>query len=148
MHRLATRLLPLVTLISGGLLVSDARSASNPGSDFKSGYAGDVGCISQINYGAIYNHCATAREVVATITVEPGWHPTSVTIYGNSTWCHTVTTNTVGNAAHIGTEVWTTAGPDSWQTLNTGNRYVWAGYALVFRCSLEPGGQIGIFNAD
>ena len=146
MHRLVTPLLPLAVLVSGGLFVSDASSSTSPGTDFQAGYAGDVGCISQTNYGAIYNHCATAREVVAAVEVQPGWHPTYVSIYGNSSWCHTVTTDGNGNAPHIGPDVWTTAGPDSWQTLNTGNRYVWAGTALVVRCGLEPGGQISLFN--
>ncbi|MGC4070355.1 MAG: hypothetical protein QM784_37965 [Polyangiaceae bacterium] len=60
----------------------------------------------------------------------------------------TVTFNGVGNAGQWGSQVWTSAGPKDWHLLDTGSRYIWEGYGLLFWCGLEPGGVIGAFYAN
>ncbi|RKG89749.1 hypothetical protein D7V97_42395 [Corallococcus sp. CA053C] len=120
-----------------------------PGSAFKASFAGDVSCLNVQSYSAMRNDCTTARLVTATVPMwTVGWHPTSVSIYGNNSWCETTTVNGVGNGANLGATTYTLAGPLSWQTLNTGDRYVWEDSAIVFRCNLQPGGVIGGFSID
>ncbi|MGC4070353.1 MAG: hypothetical protein QM784_37955 [Polyangiaceae bacterium] len=127
---------------------SDAFSLVGPGVAMHTSFGSQQGCVSRSSYGGIVNNCSYAVEVSGTLDVtQNAWHPTSVSIYGNSSWCQTVTINGVGNGAHVGAQVWTSAGPKSWQTLDLGSRYVWADMGLVFWCGLEPGGVIGNFRA-
>lgn len=140
----------LCALAVVGALAGNAISGVNgPGFDFKAVYPGDAACFQVSSFAALTNTCSTARLVQATLPItSEGWHPTSVSLFGSNSWCQTVSTNGVGNGAQVGPTVWTTAGPQTWQTLNTGDRYVWASTALTFRCVLEPGGVIGHFNAQ
>jgi hypothetical protein len=144
--RLATCLIPV---LAGTLGIStDARSATNgAGVVLKAYYPGDASCFSAWSYGGIANNCASARWVSTSLPVPWGFHGTSVSIYGSSSYCHTVSTNGVGNGANVGADTWTVAGPKTWQTLNTGIRYVWDWSPVVFECLLESGGVIGSFTA-
>jgi hypothetical protein len=120
-----------------------------PGSAFKAYFASDTSCFNVGSYSALRNDCSTTRTVIASIPMwTVGNHPTTVQIYGNNSWCETTTVNGVGNGAHLGATTWTVAGPMAWQTLNTGTRYVWEDYALVFTCGLQAGGVIGGFTID
>jgi hypothetical protein len=142
-------LVPVIALGVFGTFIGDVPAAVNgPGIVFKAAFPEDAGCLSVSSYGGIVNNCATARWVKAALPISEGWHPTSVSIYGNSSMCYTVSTNGVGNGAHIGADTWTLAGPKAWQTLNTGDRYVWSWSPLLFSCLLESGGTIGSFSAQ
>jgi hypothetical protein len=142
----------LLAILTVGALAGSAISGVNgPGVDFKAAYPADDACfqLSGSSYAGITNTCSTARLIVATLPItNEGWHPTSVSLFGSNSWCQTVSTNGVGNGAHVGPATWTTAGPQTWQTLNTGDRYVWSWSPLAFRCVLEPGGVIGSFSAQ
>jgi hypothetical protein len=107
----------------------------------------DQGCFSASSYGGIVNNCNDARWISTSLAVPSGWNSTSVSIFGNNSMCMTVSTNGVGNGAHVGADTWTLGGPKTWQTLNTGNRFVWDWSPVVFRCLLEGGGVIGSFTA-
>jgi hypothetical protein len=139
----------LCALAAVGSLAGSAFSQVNgPGIDFKAVYPGDAACFQVNSYGGIINTCTTARLIQASLPItSEGWHSTSVSLYGSNSWCQTVSTNGVGNGAHVGALTWTTAGPQTWQTLNTGDRYVWYWAPLAFRCVLEPNGVIGSFSA-
>jgi hypothetical protein len=118
-----------------------------PGIHFKGANPGDADCIVRHSYSGVRNDCPTARTVVATVPVTAvGWYNTTVSVYGNNSWCRTTTVNGVGNGAHLGSATWTVAGPMTWQTLNTGSRYVWQDMSIVFDCELQSGGVIGGFN--
>ncbi|AFE03912.1 hypothetical protein COCOR_01176 [Corallococcus coralloides DSM 2259] len=120
-----------------------------PGAAFKAAYASDASCFNVSSYSALVNNCTTTRLAIATVPMwTAGYHPTTVQIYGNNSWCETTTVNGVGNGAHLGTATYTVAGPMAWQTLNTGDRYVWEDFAIVFRCGLQSGGVIGGFTID
>ena len=146
--RIASRLVPVLALVGGLGFAMDAHSAANgAGLTFKAYYPSDAGCFSSSSYGAIVNNCPDARWLSTSLPVPGGWHGTNVSIYGNGSMCQTVSTNGVGNGANIGAETWTVAGPKTWQTLNTGDRYVWDSSPVVFRCLLESGGVVGSFTA-
>ena len=135
--------------VVGALAGSATSGVNGPGFDFKTVYPGDAGCFQVSSFAGLTNTCSTARLIQATLPItSEGWHPTSVSLYGSNSWCQTVSTNGVGNGAQVGPTVWTTAGPQTWQTLNTGDRYVWSWAALTYRCVLEPGGTIGAFYAQ
>jgi hypothetical protein len=144
---LSSTALALAAVMSlGGNAVS---GVNGPGVDFKAAFPSDASCIQISSYAGVINTCTTARFVIATLPITAeGWHPTSVSLYGSNSWCQVVSTNGVGNGAYIGPTVWTTAGPQTWQTLNTGNQYVWAWSPLVYRCVLEPNGMIGSISAQ
>ncbi|MBN8469567.1 hypothetical protein JYJ95_23945 [Corallococcus exiguus] len=120
-----------------------------PGIAFKAAYAGDTSCFNVHSYSGIRNDCTTARTVIVSVPMwTVGNHPTAVSIYGNNSWCDTTTVNGVGNGANLGATTYTVAGPMTWQTLNTGTRYVWEDTAIVFTCGLQAGGIIGAFSID
>ena len=150
MRRIRSGSILFVVLAAFGMAVNDAQSSSNaPGIVLKAAFASDAGCLSRTTYADIRNNCSYAVEVAGFLPIlSEGWYPTKVVLYGNSSWCQSVSTNGVGNGAHIGAVVWTTAGPDSWQVLNLGDRYVWSWAALTFRCGLEPGGHIGEYGTN
>ena len=149
--RIATCLTPVLLGALAGVVSAPmtAESATNgAGVALKAYYSSDDSCFSGYSFAGIINNCTTARWVATTLPVPAGWHSTSVSLFGNSSFCHSVSTNGVGNGANVGPDVWTTAGPKSWQTLNTGDRYVWDWSPVVFRCLLESGGIIGSFTAS
>ncbi|CAM4309993.1 hypothetical protein G4177_05135 [Corallococcus sp. ZKHCc1 1396] len=121
----------------------------HPGYAFKAYYAGDTGCFNPNSWSSIRNDCTTTRTLIASVPMwAVGNHPTTVQIYGNNSWCQSLTVNGVGNAGQVGPVVYTVAGPMAWQTLNTGTRYVWEDYAIAIHCGLQPGGVIGGFTID
>jgi hypothetical protein len=125
-----------------------AESATNGGGvALKALYPGDASCFSGYSFAGVINNCTTARWISTTLPVPTGWHGTNVTVYGNGTMCHTISTNGVGNGANLGADIWTLAGPKNWQTLNTGDRYVWDWSPVLFECLLESGGIVGGFTA-
>jgi hypothetical protein len=144
-NRIASYLIPVIAAATLGVAVEDAHSGINgPGVVLKAAFPGDAGCLARHSYGGLINNCGYAVEVVGFLPViSEGWHPTSVSLFGNNSWCMSVTTNGVGNGANIGPDIWTSAGPKTWHTLNTGDRFVWSWAALTYRCGLEPGGIIG-----
>lgn len=149
MSRIASVLVPLVAAVGLTAVVDDAHSGINgPGQSMRAAFGGDTGCLARFTgYADLINNCPYAVEISGALPVTfEGWHPTSISLFGNNSWCQSVTTNGVGNGAHIGPATWTTAGPKTWQTLNLGDRYVWAWAALDFRCVLEPGGVIGEYS--
>ncbi|RKH56151.1 hypothetical protein [Corallococcus aberystwythensis] len=120
-----------------------------PGAAFKAAYASDAACFSVYSFSALTNTCTTHRLAIATVPMwTVGYHPTTVQIYGNNSSCETTTVNGVGNGANLGAPTYTVAGPMTWQTLNTGDRYVWEDFAIVFRCNLQPNGILGGFTID
>ena len=132
--------------------VQDSTQASEglPGLSMKAASAADAGCFSRNpgNYASIQNNCATAREIQGFVQLPSGGtYNTRISIFGNNSWCQTVTINGVGNGAQVGPATWTTAGPQSWQTLNLGARFIWTDMSISFRCVREPTGIIGNFNA-
>jgi hypothetical protein len=127
-----------------GLVSGAAVAAAIPGVTFKASSGGDTGCLNRHSYGGIRNDCTYSVEVVGSVVVPEGWHATSINVYGNNSWCQSVSTGGNANSAStVGDATWTLAGPDAWNTLNTGDRYVYWNSTLVFRCSLESGGIIG-----
>jgi hypothetical protein len=150
MNRIMKYLVPVMTVVALGVAARDAHSGINaPGIVLKAAFASDAGCLSRSTYADIVNNCSYAVEVEGFLPVlAEGWHNTSISLFANNTWCLTVSTNGVGNGANIGATVWTTAGPRTWQTLNLGDRYVWAWAALAYRCGLEPGGVIGEYLSN
>ncbi|MBN9688030.1 MULTISPECIES: hypothetical protein [unclassified Corallococcus] len=121
----------------------------HPGAAFKAAYAADAACFNVSSFSALVNNCSTLREAIATVPMwTVGYHPTTVQIYGNNSWCESTTVNGVGNGAHLGAITYTLAGPMQWQTLNTGDRYVWEDYAIVIRCGVQSGGALGGFTID
>ncbi len=136
-------------LMSGMLTGSAIADESKPGVAFKAAHSADASCINTVSYGAIINDCTTSRMVVATLpNMSLGNHPTSVAVFGSNTWCQSVTTDSRGNGLHIGALTWTIAGPQTWQTLDTGDRTSLGWSPLTFRCRLEPGGMIGMLRAQ
>lgn len=135
------------------LVANQALAVTGPGATMKNSFPQDNSCLSTSSYGGIINNCSYSIQVVGTLQLSPGSHATSVRIYGNNSWCQTVSINGVGNGASIGSEVYTTSGPKDWNTLNLGNLYVYDGpdgnseTGTLFRCSLETGGIIGNFTA-
>lgn len=135
------------------LVANQALAVTGPGATMKNSFPQDNSCLSTSSYGGIINNCSYSIQVVGTLQLSPGSHPTSVRIYGNNSWCQTVSINGVGNGASIGSQVYTTSGPKDWNTLNLGNLYVYDGpdgnseTGTLFRCSLETGGIIGNFTA-
>lgn len=126
----------------------DAQSATNgAGLTLRAYFPSDAGCFSASSYGGISNNCPDQRWLSVSLPVPSGWHTTNVSIFGNNSMCQTVSTNGVGNGANVGAETWTLAGPRTWQTLATGDRFVWDWSPVVFRCLLEGGGVIGSFTA-
>jgi len=148
--RIATCLTPVLLASLAGVASTPltAESATNGGGVvMKALYPGDASCFAVNSWSGIVNNCATARWISTTLPVPTGWHGTNMTVYGNSTMCHTVSTNGVGNAAHQGPDTWTLSGPKNWQTLNTGDRYAWDWSPVLFECLLESGGIVGGFTA-
>ena len=145
-----------IALAAGIATVGSSHSASadevkSTGLEFKAAYASQASCLSRSgsSYAGVQNTCSYRVEVVAWIPiVTAGWKDTSVFVFGNNTWCQTVATNDVGNGANIGSTVWTTAGPETWQSLNTGSRYVWSWSPLLVRCGLDAGETIGAAHAQ
>jgi hypothetical protein len=151
MNRITTSLVSVITFATIGLAAHDAYSGINaPGLALKASFPGDAACLSpNTGYADIRNNCSYAVEVSGTLPVlSEGWHDTSITLFGSSSWCQSVSINTVGNGAQVGAPTWTTAGPPTWQTLALGSRYVWAWAALDFRCVIEPGGVVGEFASN
>lgn len=149
--RIATSLTPVLVAALAGVASTPmtAESATNgAGIALKAFYPSDAGCFSGYSYAGVVNNCSTARWISTTLPVPAGWHGTSVSVYGNGSMCHTISTNGVGNGANLGPDTWTLAGPKTWQTLNTGDRYVWDWSPVLFECLLESGGIIGSFTAQ
>lgn len=136
--------------LAGALLATAAGAAWNgSGSQMKAYYPNESDCLVTNSYAGIINNCTYSVYVNATLAVNTEtWHATSVSMYGSNSWCQTVSTNGVGNGANLGATTWTVAGPKTWQTLNTGSRYVWSWSPVLFWCLLEPGGVIGSFTAN
>jgi hypothetical protein len=131
------------------LSAAPAHAYTLPGVTLKAAFAGDNGCVNVSSYGGVVNNCDHAVQLQASIPAsDNNWHPTSVAIFGNNSWCQTVTINAVGNGAQVGNTVYTSAGPANWQTLDLGSRFVWPNTGITFRCGLEPNGQIGNFTAQ
>lgn len=149
MNHILSRTLRALAIAGVAVLVTNADAAWNgSGSQMKAYYPSDAGCVRTNSFAGIINTCSYSVYVNATLPVQPeAWHATSVSIYGSNSWCQTVSTNGVGNGANLGSETWTVAGPQTWQTLNTGSRYVWSWSPLLFWCYLEPGGSVGSFTA-
>jgi hypothetical protein len=142
------RIKMLVAVCAGVLAVSAQAAWNGSGSQMKAFYPSDAGCIRTNSYAAVINTCSYAVYVNATLPVaSEGWYNTSVSLFGSNSWCQSVSTNGVGNGANIGANTWTVAGPQTWQTLNTGSRYVWSWSPVLFWCLLEPTGQVGSFTA-
>src|ERR1041384_5560006 len=139
-------LIPVLAAVGLAVVADDAHSTVNPGISMKAAFTGDAGCLSRFTgYADLINNCGYAVEIAGWLPVATeGWHPTSISLFTNNSWCQSVSTNGVGNGAQVGAVTWVTAGPRSWQTLNLGDRYVWAG--LAFRCVLEPGGVVGAYT--
>jgi len=151
MHRIISKFAPCVAIGAFAMLTAKDGfcTLTGPGVTMNAYYASDVGCFNGQSYGAITNNCSTSRWVVGTLDVSQNvYHATSVYVYGSSTMCHSVQINGVGNGADVGPDTWTTAGPKTWQNLNTGSRYAFSGTGLLFRCLLEPGGIIGRISVD
>jgi len=126
------------------LVSAVAGAAAIPGATFQAAQGGNAGCLNRHSYGGIRNDCSYSVEVVNSIVVPDGWRQTSVNIYGNNSWCQSVGTGGNANSSSTpGPIVWTLAGPDAWNTLNTGDRPVSWNTPLVFTCMLESGGIIG-----
>jgi hypothetical protein len=113
----------------------------------KAYYATDAACFSSFNYGAVINTCPTARWLSTSLSVPAGWHSTSVSIFGNNSYCHTATTNNVGMPYSIGPDVGTLTASRDWNSLDTGDRFVYDWSPVVFECLLESNGVIGSFSA-
>ncbi len=146
MNKTICTVVPAVALAAMALLGAEAQSANNsPGIAFKAAFHDHAGCLSRSSgFGNLVNNCTYAVEVLAVLNVPAeGWYSTKVSLFGSNSWCQSVTTNGVGNGAQVGPATWTTAGPQTWQTLNLGDRYVWNWAALTYRCNLEPSGVIG-----
>ncbi|MEH2222318.1 hypothetical protein [Nostoc sp.] len=145
----------LVSMLAGviSLVANQALAVTGPGATMKNSFPQDNSCLSTSSFGGIINNCTYSVQVVGTLQLSPGSHPTSVRLYGSNSWCQTVSINGVGNGASIGSQVYTTSGPKDWQTLNLGNLYVYDGpdgnseTGTLFRCSLEAGGIIANFTA-
>jgi hypothetical protein len=150
MNRISTRILSLTLPVFAIMMPAvSARANTSPGAMFKAAYASQASCINVSSYGQLVNNCSYSVLVEGSVPVtENAWHATSVSIAGNNSWCQTVTINGVGNGANVGNQVWTSAGPVTWQTLDTGARYVWSTMGVAFRCGLEPNGAIGLFTAN
>lgn len=151
MSRISRFLIPTATALTLGLTGNAAHSSSNaPGIVLKAASGGNAGCLSRYTgYADIRNNCGSAVEVEGFLPIlSEGWYPTRIVLFGSNSWCQSVSINGVGNGAQVGAVTWTTAGPQTWQTLNLGDRFVWAWAALAFRCSLEPGGVIGEFGTN
>ncbi|MBN3949735.1 MAG: hypothetical protein V7K14_11585 [Nostoc sp.] len=140
----------LVSMLTGiiSLVANQALAVTAPGATMKNSYPQDNSCLSTSSYGGIVNNCTYSVQVIGTLQLATGYHATSISIYGNNSWCQTDSINGVGNASFVGSQVYTTSGPKVWQTLNLGNLYVYDGTGTIFRCSLEAGGYIGNFTAQ
>lgn len=150
LNRTAKYLVPVAVLTTLGIAANDAHSGVNgPGIVLKAAFPGDAGCLSRTTFADIRNNCSYPVEVAGFLPVlSEGWHNTSISLFGSNSWCQSVTTNGVGNGANVGAVTWTTAGPQTWQALNLGDRFVWASAALDYRCGLEPGGVIGEYMSN
>ena len=150
MKRFPIHMLSLTLPVLSVLLPAvSAHATTSPGAMFKAASASDAACVNVSSYGQLSNNCNRAVLIEGSVpATENAWHPTSVSIAGNNSWCQTVTINAVGNGAQVGNQVWTTSGPVTWQTLDTGSRFVWSTMGIAFRCGLEPNGSIGIFTAN
>lgn len=145
----------LVSMLAGviSLVANQTLAVTGPGATMKNSYPQDNSCLSTSSYGGIINNCAYSVQVVGTLQLSPGNHPTSIRINGNNSWCQTLSINGVGNAAFVGPQVYTSSGPKNWQTLNLGTLSVYDGpdgnseTGTLFSCSLEAGGVIGNFTA-
>jgi len=140
----------LVSMLTGviSLVANQALAVTGPGATMKNSFPQDNSCLSTSSYGGIVNNCTYSVQVVGTLELSTGSHATSISIYGNNSWCQTDSINGVGNADFVGSQVYTTSGPQVWQTLNLGNLYVYDLEGAIFRCSLEAGGIIGNFTAQ
>ncbi|MEH1947680.1 MAG: hypothetical protein V7K77_12125 [Nostoc sp.] len=140
----------LVSMLAGvvSLVANQALAVTGPGATMKNSYPQDNSCLSTSSYGGIINNCSYSVQVVGTLQLSTGSHPTSISIYGNNSSCQTLSINGVGNAAFVGSIIYTTSGPKVWQTLNLGDLYVYEGTGPIFSCSLEAGGIIGNFTAQ
>ncbi|MEM9490319.1 MAG: hypothetical protein AAGC55_14330 [Myxococcota bacterium] len=140
---LATLLIAGTALLAGSVSAL-AGDMTAPGVEFKAAYGSSQDCLSVLSYGGIQNTCSYRVTVVAWAPVaSTGNYGTEVQVYGNNTWCQSMTINGVGNASHLGSQVWTSAGPDAWKVLNTGTRYQWDDMGILFRCGLDAGERIG-----
>ncbi|MDM9583803.1 MULTISPECIES: hypothetical protein [unclassified Nostoc] len=145
----------LVSMLAGviSLIANQALAVTAPGATMKNSFPQDNSCLSTSSYGGIINNCSYSVQVVGTLQLSPGSHPTSVRIYGNNSSCQAVSINGVGNGFSFSSLVYTTSGPKDWQTLNLGSLDVNDGpdgnseTGTLFRCSLEAGGIIGNFTA-
>ncbi|MCC5623988.1 hypothetical protein, partial [Nostoc sp. CHAB 5715] len=119
----------LVSMLAGviSLVANQALAVTGPGATMKNSYPQDNSCLSTSGYGGIINNCAYSVQVVGTLQLLPGYHPTSIRINGNNSWCQTLSINGVGNAAFVGPQVYTSSGPKDWQTLNLGTLFVYDG---------------------
>jgi hypothetical protein len=150
LKRVATCLIPVLVGAFVGVASTpmEAQSATNGGGLLLHAYfPSDAGCFTTSSYGGIVNNCPSARWLSTSLSVPSGWHTTSVSIFGSNSMCLTVSTNGVGNGANVGANTWTVAGPQTWQTLSTGDRFVWDWSPVVFECLLESGGVVGSFTA-
>ncbi|MEH2352546.1 hypothetical protein [Nostoc sp.] len=145
----------LVSMLAGvvSLVANQALAVTGPGATMKNSFPQDNSCLSTSSSGGIINNCTYSVQVIGTLQLSPGFHPTSVRIYGNNSSCQTLSINGVGNTARSSSLVYTTSGPKDWQTLNLGSLFVNDGpdgnseTGTLFRCSLEAGGIIGNFTA-
>ncbi|MDZ8034220.1 MULTISPECIES: hypothetical protein [unclassified Nostoc] len=145
----------LVSMLAGvvSLVANQALAVTAPGATMKNSFPQDNSCLSTSSYGGIINNCSYSVQVVGTLQLSPGSHPTSVRINGNNSSCQAISINGVGNGAAFSSLVNTTSGPKVWQTLNLGNLSVFDGpdgnseTGTLFSCSLEAGGIIGNFTA-
>jgi hypothetical protein len=145
LQRIVFRMVPLLALVGTFGVSMDARSSTNgAGIMFKGYYPADEACLQGSGFGAIYNNCSDAHYVVFAMHVPAGWHPTSVNVWGNNSFCQSASAAPEGAwAMEVGPETWTTAGPKTWKVIDTGERYVWDDTTVSFFCQLEGGGLIG-----
>jgi len=139
----------LVSMLTGAitLVAGQALAVSGPGATMKNANSKDNSCLSASNYGAITNYCSYPVTVIGSLPVSEGLYSTSVSLFGNNSSCNTQSTNVFGNSYSLGSDVFTQAGPQHWETLNLGNRYVLYNTTLIYSCNLESGGIIGNFIA-
>jgi hypothetical protein len=144
----------LFAIVAACVLAGDASANVNaPGLAFHGAYPWDEACLhrSSASFGSVRNVCSTNVMVVAWLPVTtPGWYSTSVYAHGaGATWCASYTLDWLnGNVMHMGEMTWHSPGPMAWQSLDTGDRYVWSNTPLMFRCLIEPDGHLGAFHAN
>jgi hypothetical protein len=139
----------LAVACAAAFLATTASATAIPGLTFDTSSGSQTGCLNRHSFGGIRNDCTYAVEVSGSMIVPQGWRNTSINVFGNNSWCYAVSTGGNSNSASPpGPTVWTLAGPDTWNNLNTGSIYVYWNSTLVFTCGLEPGGVIGSAVSD